>query len=293
MTIRCLLSSGLTPFSLLLAGLMTLALGGCDDGRSTWDDLAEHEGIEEPRGAGGLARSVTEATTREPSGPPALDTIEVSELTAHGLEASRARVLVETINPVLDSARSLPGYEAWWPTVEGEGRPGLYFGTPAVLRAVARLSPDDVVAWSGLQTEMLLAFLDGDGADRCGQWAAGQRDVAMTVDAYNALPPKRLRELADLQVRALLAELAAEEPLPPATAEELNDVMRGVVDVMRSTLRQDPHPDLEEAARRFVTVAQNDDRTAPDQCFMYFTIWEYLQHLSDGQRRAFLRGYYR
>lgn len=260
----------------LCAGVLALGLVGCDDGRSTWDDL-EEQGIEDPRGqgVGGLAKSVTESTTRA-TGP---DVVEVSDLTDSGIEASRAEAIVEEIRGALDTLRALEGYEDWRDARLSGGPEPLYLGSAESIQGIARLSDEEVAAWADLQREML-GHVYEDKA-RCAGYAAGDVDLRSAIDLHNELSVERVRQRTRLVLRGLRAELAAEGPLPRAPQRAMGAALGELVTA------------IDEAGGdgdRFVALAETADKSDAELCELNRMIFRHLSDVGGADRLVILFG---
>lgn len=282
MSTEHLLGLGRGGLASLFVALLALGAGGCDDGGgSTWEDLREHEGI------GDQERSVIGSVTEEPEGPPGVRPFEVEEITDYGVESSRARIMAEVINPVLDSARELPGYEDWRPAVEGQGRAALLFGQRAAVRGITRLSADDLDAWASLQRE-ILDDLRSQSHAACGRYARGDIDLSFVVEIYNRLDKTRLREFMDLQTRGLLTQLEADDRLPDPTPREVGRALGAVVDAVEGPVYRPGDNNL-ELAESFQRAVQKERRTAEEECLIARVIWGYYPAIDLDHRRVILR----
>lgn len=260
----------------LCACVLALGLVGCDDGRSTWDDL-EEQGIEDPRdqGVGGLAKSVTESTT----GTTAPDVVEASDLTARGLEATRAEAVVEEIRGALDGLRAQEGYEAWRDARLGEGPEPLYLGSAESIRGLARLSDEEVLAWADLQRAMLGHVHDDEAT--CASYAEGDVDLRTAIELHNALSVEEVRRRTRLVLRGLRAELAAEGTLPRAPRRAMGAALGELMTA------------IEEAGGdgdRFVALAEIADKSDSELCELNRTIYRHMSDIEPADRLVLLFG---
>lgn len=268
------------PSSTLLASLcafvLALGLAGCDDGRSTWDDL-EEQGIEDPRGqgVGGLAKSVIESTT-ESTDP---DVVEASDLTARGLEDTRAEAIVEEIHAALDSLRALEGYEGWRDARLEEGPEPLYLGSAESMRGIARLTDAEVLAWADLQRTMLGHVYEDE--TRCAGYARGDVDLRTAVELHNALSVEEVRRRTRLVLRGLRAELAAEGPLPRAPQRAMGAALG---ELMTAIEKAGGDGD------RFVTLAEATDKSDAELCELNRMIFRHLPDVGRADRLVLLFG---
>lgn len=275
MRIECRLSPDRTAYALFFTCLLAMGVAGCEDGRSTWDDLEEH-GIEDPeeQGTGGLAKSVIESTTR-PTGP---DVVEVSDLTARGIETSRAEVIAEEIHRALDELRALEAYENWRDAHLAEGPEPLYLGSAESIQGLARLSDEEVLAWADLQGTML-GHVYEDKA-RCVELVTGDVELPTAVALHNALSVEEVRERTRLVLRGLRAGLAkASMPRAPqrAMGAAMGDLMVAI----------------DEAGGdgdRFVALAETADKSDAELCELHRMIFGHLSDVGEANRLVILFG---
>jgi hypothetical protein len=225
-----------------------------------------------------LVASVVPGCDQGPPEPQVLP-LEVEEVVGYGVEAEQARILVDVFNPVLDSARHLPGFDDFARTTGLPGeRDAVVLGHPTYIAGIARLPGDDLDAWAHLQYR-IVRQLEDHSTGACGRFARGELDLELALRIVNGLEAAHLRELASLEGRGLLAELEAEGPLPDLERPEFEEAMDHLIERMPPAQRS-PFTDV-------LAVADRDDRQA---CDLFRLGWSFLPQLDETRhKRALVR----